>query len=88
MIWGGWPGYLGEIVNFVSFLSFQYHDKIFFVYVKVICFRDKFIPVSVRLSEFNCFFDDFNLTLPSLFHRSEFLFQMRTIEIKELFRNW
>ena len=62
MIWeGGGPGYLGEI--FVSFLSFQYRGprRLFVVYVKVICIRDKVIPVSVRLSEFNCVFSTISI---------------------------
>ena len=51
--------YLGEI--FVSLFLFSTavhdrHDKSFFIYVKVVCIRDKVIPVSVRLSEFNCVF--------------------------------
>ena len=58
---GGGPGYLGEI--FVSFLSFQYRGprRLFVVYVKVICIRDKVIPVSVRLSEFNCVFSTISI---------------------------
>lgn len=51
--------YLGEI--FVSLFLFSTaahdrHDKSFFICVKVVCIRDKVIPVSVRLSEFNCVF--------------------------------
>ena len=57
----GGPGYLGEI--FVSFLSFQYLGprRLFVVYVKVICIRDKVIPVSVRLSEFNGVFSTISI---------------------------